>query len=289
MFPLDFPGCGSASQPGVLRDEDILTLRFDAQSGTRTAALRASLDHPAATGFQTWLYFSTMFIYFGTVLPISLASFLFAQLRVLPRLEKIFGEFGMRKPALFAWSVNSLEPYSNQLLIAALLLLVAIIWLFGTRTGRRLRWSIAARLFRSLREVHAADVLQKLRVAATAGRPIPGALSTLARYHFDPTIRHELLVVRNDLEQGLPVWQSMSAAGLLSSPEASLLVVAERQGSLTWALEQLVEVKRQRVAARLERAGEFLLPAFVLLMAVLVIIQVSLFFVPLITLLEGLL
>jgi type II secretory pathway component PulF len=144
-------------------------------------------------------------------------------------------------------------------------------------------------MFRSIREWRAADVLQKLRVAATAGRPIPGALSTLARYHFDPATRHELLVVRNDLEQGMPVWPSMSAAGLLSSPESNLLVVAERQGSPAWALEQLVEVKQQRVARRLERAGEFLLPAIVLLMAMLVIFQVSLIFVPLITLLEGLL
>lgn len=275
--------------PGVLRDEDVLTLRFDTQSGTRTAALRTSLDHPVGPGFEAWRSFGSVFIYFATVLPICLILILFAQLRILPRLEKIFGEFGVRRPALATWSANSLEPYSNQLLLAALVLLAVIIWLFGTQTGRRLRWSVAGRMFRSIREWLAADVLQKLRVAATAGRPIPGVLSTLARYHFDPTMRHELLVVRNDLEQGMPVWQSMSEVGLLSPPEANLLLVAERQGSPAWALDQLVEVKQRRVARRLERAGEFLLPAFVLLMAVLVIFQISLIFMPLITLLEGLL
>ncbi|WP_254512297.1 type II secretion system F family protein [Anatilimnocola floriformis] len=275
--------------PGVLRDEDILTLRFDAQSGTRTAAVRASLVHPAAVGFQAWQYFRSMFIYFGTVLPISLALILFGQLRILPRLDRIFSDFGRRRPAIFAWSVNSLEPYSNLLLISALLLLIVIIWLFSTRMGRLLRWSLAGSLFRFLREWRAADVLQKLQVAASAGRPIPGALSTLAQFHPDPKLRHELLVVRNDVEQGLPVWQSMSQVGLLSPAEANLIVVAEQQGSPTWALEQLVEVKQRRVAARLEKVGEFLLPAFVLLMAGLVIFQASLLFVPLVTLLEGLL
>jgi type IV pilus assembly protein PilC len=275
--------------PSVLRDEDILTLRFDAQSGTRTAALRASLAQPVAAGYQAWLHFRNTFIYFATVLPFSLLLILFVQLRILPRFEHIFDDFGRRKPAVFAWSANSLEPYSFLLLVAAIILVIAIILLFATRTGRRIRWSLAGRLFRSIRESRAADVLQKLRVAATAGRPIPGALSTLARYHFDPTIRHGLLVVRNDLEQGMPVWQSMSEAGLLSPPEANLLTVAERQGSPAWALDQLVDVKRQRVANRLERAGELLLPTFVLLIAVLVIFQVSLIFVPLINLLEGLL
>lgn len=275
--------------PGVLRDEDILTLRFDAQSGTRTAAVRASLTPPATASWQAWPQFFTTLIYFGTVLSISLLLILFVQLRVVPAFARIFGEFGRRRPVVLEWSIHSLEPYSNQLLLAAIMLLVVIIWLFATRTGRRIRWSLAGRLFGSIREWRAADVLQKLRVAATAGRPIPGALSTLARYHFDPTMRHALLVVRNEIEHGTPVWQSMSEIGLLSAPEANLLAVAERQGSPAWALEQLVDVKRQRVATRWERAAEFLLPAFVLLMAVLVIFQVSLIFVPLITLLEGLL
>lgn len=273
--------------PGVLRDEDILTLRFDAQSGTRTAAIRARLENSDLAGVQARRRFCNMFIYFGMMLSISLLVILFTQLFLVPRLVSIFGDFGLR--ALLAGSTSASSSNASLYWICALLLLFVLIWLFGTQAGRRVRWALAGKMFRSIHELRSADVLQKLKIAATAGRPIPGALSTLARYHFDPTIRHELLVVRNDLEQGIPVWQSMSEVGLLSSPEANLLAVAERQGSPAWALDQLIEVKRQRVATRVERGGEFLLPAFVLLMALLVIFQVSIIFVPLINLLEGLL
>ena len=99
-----------------------------------------------------------------------------------------------------------------------LLAIMAVYWLlFSSWPGRRLRRTILTRVIRPLRELHTADVLEKLGVAIEAGRPIAGALSTLARYHFDPTLRHQLLYIRNEVEQGADVWQSMAAIGLLSA------------------------------------------------------------------------
>lgn len=274
--------------PGVLRDEDILALRFDAQSGTRTAAIRASLEQPAATGFEAWLPFRMLLIHFAVVLPISLLVVVFGHVAIAPKLERILQDYGRARPALIGWFHVS-DPVANTLVIGGILLVLFLIWLFGTHAGRRTRWALAGRWLRSIHELYAADVLQKLRVAATAGRPLPGALSTLARYHFDPRVRHELLIVRNDLEQGTPVWQGMADVGLLSTAEANLLTVADGQGSPAWALEQLVDVKRQRVARRLQNAGQFLLPTLVAVIALLVILQACTIYVPMLELLEGLL
>lgn len=273
--------------PGALREDDVLALRFDAQSGTRTAAIRASLEKPSATVVECWVQFRNLWAYLGTVLPLSLLVILFVQVRITPLLERTFQSYGAAPPPLVGW-LHISDGAALTLFGGGALWLLLLTWLFGTQAGRRTRWALASRWLRSIHELRSADVLQKLRVAANAGRPLSGALSTLARYHFDPRVRHELLVVRNDLEQGTPVWQSMSAVGLLSPAEANLLTVADDQGSPAVALDQLVDVKRERVARRLQNTGEFLLPAVVLLLAVLVILQACSVFVPLLQVMEGL-
>ena len=138
-----------------------------------------------------------------------------------------------------------------------------------------------------MRELHAADVLQKLGIASAAGRPIPGALSTLARYHFVPDVRHKLLFVRNEVELGADVFSSMTAVGLLSPPELRLLQTAERVGNRPWVLDQLAAVKQRRTRLRLDRAAQFILPAIVLLLACVVLFQALTILGPLISLIEA--
>jgi general secretion pathway protein F/type IV pilus assembly protein PilC len=124
-----------------------------------------------------------------------------------------------------------------------------------------------------VRELHTADVLRKISIATTAGRPVSGALSTMARYHFDPTIRHNLLFVRNEVEQGADVWESMRAADMLTPPEVRVLATAERVGNRPWALKQLAFAKIRRTRWRLERLSELVLPAVVILIGAFVLIQ----------------
>jgi len=167
--------------------------------------------------------------------------------------------------------------------------LLALVWtMFSTRAGRFVRYSIVNRLVQPLRELDAADVLQNLGVALQAGRPIPGALSTLARYHFDPDVRNKLLFVRNEVEQGEDVWRSMTNVGLLAPAEVRLLAAAERVGNRPWALAQIVGVKKRRTLRRFEWLAELLLPALVLVLGIFVLLQALAIFQPLVALLEGL-
>jgi type II secretory pathway component PulF len=111
----------------------------------------------------------------------------------------------------------------------------------------------------------------------------------LARYHFDPAIRRDLLFVRNEVEQGADVWHSLTAAGLLTKPEAHALRISEQANNRPWVLRQLVGVKRRRTMRSLDRASEFVLPAIVLGMAGLVLFQALTILDPLRRLIEGLL
>lgn len=267
--------------PGVLSDEDLLAIRFDAQSGTRTAAVREILADAPARSASSSPRLRRSIIYFCVLVPLSLLLISFTQLNIVPILARIFQEFGIQMPPALAWSASSWGAISGAWWLAAMAAIALLWWLLATRSGRPVRQALFGRLFRPWHELRSADVLQKIGIAVSAGRPIPGALSTLARYHFDPTIRQELLFVRNEVEQGANVWQSLAGVGMLTGSEVQLLDSAERIGNPAWVLKQLVDAKKQRTTRRIQRATEFVLPVLVLFVAVLVVFQALTVFQPL--------
>jgi type II secretory pathway component PulF len=275
--------------PGVLGDEGLLALRFDSQSGTRTTAVRRLLAETSVPSLAATPRIKRTIVYFCVLMPISLLLILFAQLKIIPVMARIFQEFGVEMPPVLAWSVSSWGTFSVAWWLGLLVAIAGLWWLLATHSGRPLRQALFGRLFRSEHELRSADVLQKLGIAVTAGRPIPGALSTLARYHYDPTIRQELLFVRNEVEQGAGVWNSLAGVGMLNGPEVKLLESAERIGNRDWILEQLVAAKRGRTTRRIQRATELVLPVLVLLMAGLVVFQALAVFQPLTQLINSLL
>lgn len=272
--------------PGVLGDEQVLALRFDAQSGTQTASIRHLLaDNPRELNPQT-AQFRNVIAYFAVVMVIGGAAIAFTSLKVAPVLQRIAQDYKLPDSATLVWLQNMIlqsGPYLALILLGALLLGT---WVLGTVTGRRFRRSLSGRTFKSVHDLRAADVLQLMSVAAAKGRPLPGSISTLARYHYDPTIRHELLVVRNDVEQGASIWDAMATARLLSPDEARLLEISQAQGSPTWALQQIANARRNQISRRVDRWGEFIMPAAVAMVALLVIFQASTVFLPLIKIME---
>ena len=267
--------------PGVLHEEDLLALRFDAQSGTRTAAIRELLASREIASAKATPRMQRAVIYLAVLVPVGLLLIAFTQINVVPVLGKIFSEFDVEMPPALAWSVAEGQASFHRAWLAALAIIALLGWLFATRSGRPVRTALFGRLLRPWHEVRAAGVLQKLTIAVTAGRPLPGSLSTLARYHFDPAIRRELLFVRNEIEQGADVWHSLGGVGMLTAAEVQLLTGAERGGNLAWVLQKLVAVKQRRTLHRFQWAAELAMPAFVAVMAALVVFQALTVFQPL--------
>ena len=257
---------------GVLSDEQILAIRFGSQSGTLAASIHDFLDDPPPNRFP-WAKNSLMYFLIYVVVATLLTTF-FA-IKILPAFQMIASEFDLQPtPYLsFSWRLNDF--FANYWFIWALAI-VAICWLsFFRWPGRRLRYTLLGTFFRPLSQLRTASTLRQLSVASQAGRPIAGAISTLARYHFDPTFRHKLLFVRNEMEQGTSAWESMASTGLLDENEAHVLELSEKVGNRPWALKELARAKRQRTIRRIATWSKFAMPVVILLMGVFVLLQAA--------------
>jgi type IV pilus assembly protein PilC len=267
--------------PGVLHEDEILAIRFDAQSGTVTTTIRENVDEESAKSPERPTGFRSTIMYVCTVMLLGLPVVVFIQMKIMPKLNGILHEYGMGMPRVTEWSVQLARAFESYGWLAILAVIVFLSSMLFASPGRLLRRA-ARRLFDPFSDLRSADLLRKLAIATGAGRPMAGALSTLARYHFDSAIRHKLLFVRNEMEQGADLWQSMNDVDLIKSPEVRVMDLAERVGNRSWALTQLAYGKRQRATRRLERLSQFLLPVAVLLMGLFVLIQVLAVFVPVI-------
>lgn len=258
---------------GILSDEDILAIRFGCQSGTLSATIRDQLEQPISPFEYGSLRARNLFPYFTMVLVVGSFIVTFFMIKIVPAMRDIFQEFDIHAPSSLQWNVYLSSIVSNYWFLFALALLGLWLAVFTPWPGRRLRLWFTSRFFRPARELRFASVLQNLSVAAKTGRPIAGALSTLARYHFDPMLRNQLLFIRNELDHGASVWQSMGNVGLLTDPEVRALESSERVGDRAWVLQQLAQLKRRRTRWRLARWAELVLPAVVLLLGAFVLLQ----------------
>lgn len=267
--------------PGALRDEDVLAIRFGAQSGTLAASIRSALadiDDPVAARTAGT---RGAFVLYAFITAVLIAITVFLQIKIFPVVELIGDDYDIQTPAPFYWA-EGLSSIVVKFWWVALPVVLALAWsAFSLRPERFVRHRLLGRRLRPLRDLRSAELLEKLGVAAAAGRPIPGALSTLARYHFDPVTRYKLLEVRNDVEQGADAWQSLNDAGLISRADARAIEASDRGGRRAWTLQQLADAKRRDAAKYVRRLREALLPAIVLSLGALVLLQALAIFTPL--------
>jgi type IV pilus assembly protein PilC len=271
----------------VLADEEILAVRFGAQSGTLAASLRDLLAQPGPSAILLPRWRKAL-VYVFVVILVAIFIVSFLQMRIVPELNKIIQEFDLPTPPTLQRVVDFANFCATYWYVIALVVIVSCWLVFASWPGRRLRRALLAHIFRPIRALREADVMRQLGIAAEAGRPIAGAISTLARYHFDPVLRNQLLYVRNEIEQGADVWQSMGATGLLAPAEVRVLDASERVGNRPWALKQIAMLKQRQTARRLSRWSELALPLFVVLIGGFVLFQALGVFGPLISILQSL-
>jgi protein transport protein HofC len=273
--------------PNILRDEDILAIRFDAQSGTVTAAARQRLKRPEVALPELPSRLRNTKVYFIAMLLVGCPLVAFNEIKIIPAFREIFSEFEMSFPPVTESFLRFTAMFADYawLLVLALVVL-ALLFLFA-RPGRFVRHAMA-RVFGTKRSQWSGDLLRMIAIASNAGRPIAGALSTLARYHFDPTIRRKLLYVRNEIEQGAQLWQTMSAAELITPADERALDLSERLGNRSWVLSQLAYAKSRRAAHRLDLTSQLMLPIVVLLLGAFVLYQALAIFMPTVTLIQSL-
>lgn len=271
----------AVEQTKALSEEQTLAIRFGVQSGTLVASLQEASDNARPVVENPFRSLRSTLAYAGVMTALFALISAFIAVKIVPAMVEILGDYSLEAPNALILSVRLMRFVEQFWWLFALALLAGVWSLFSERPGRFIRQNIGERISRSLRDRRASDVIENLGVAAESGRPISGALSTLARYHFHPAMRTKLLFVRNEVEQGAEVWTSLANAGVLNSAEARLLDSADRLGNRAWALKRIASTKRSRIARRLDRASQWLLPAIVLIFGAFVLLQGLAMFLPL--------
>lgn len=274
--------------PGALSDEQMLAIRFGIQSGTLSEVLQSLVDqreqtmNPISHRLRQIGFYGT----FVSVLFLLVLSFIMVS--IIPSWHRIMADFSLdtTAPLRLLTGISNAMAEMWPLIFLSLLFCV---WLIKSEFSQRFfRRRVLSRLFKPIAQLRSASLLNLLAVAQQAGRPLPATLSTLARYHYDSLIRHKLLFVRNEVEQGANLWKSLVKARLLSHAESRALASSTSADSTVWTLRHLANWKRNRVARRFDVYVDFLMPIVILLMASVVLLMALATLTPLIEMVNGL-
>jgi type II secretory pathway component PulF len=247
--------------PGALADDGVLAIRFGSQLGILPAALDGLVRDGDVTGPRIRARIRGTTWYLGSVLLIGTMIASFILIKIVPMFHEILQDYSMTAP----WALRTLIGVGNfatSFWFVPLLIVLAVAWIASMGPPRWLvRRLLSARILLPMVQLRSADLLELLALASRAGRPLAGAISTLARYHFDGPIRRKLLFVRNEIEQGAGLWESLEAVRLITPAEARVLKLDSPVASQAWTMAQLARARRARVAGQIETLLDWLEPA----------------------------
>ena len=260
--------------PNVLDERQVLAIRFGSQTGTLSAIFEKLLaDGSVTRAGRGPVVRSIPYLVLMALMCLLVLSFLATF--VFPTVEQMFHEFGVAEPPLFAAAGQSLPYFA---IVVGIFLLIAfgvlVLEAFGGWGVLPDAW-FPVRLRRRFRSPQMADLLRWFAESIEAGRPLTAALSTLARYHFDPKTRVRLLVARNEIEQGSDVWSGLCEAGLLSPRESAALASSGSPETQAWLMRRLARQMQDRSDAFVDTIG-FSLEVAVILIVAAVVFLVSL-------------
>ena len=259
--------------PDVLKDEDVLAIRFASQIGTLGPMYDSLLSDSAGHDNRASTVRRQALIYSFFTLCILVLAIFFLVTFILPTLEQISEEFGLPETNPFFQTFLSVTDWFVRNAHLVLLGLVAIAFLLWSAPSRRFfRRSIGGRRLHGITTARSGQLMQLLSNAVQAGRPIPAAISTLARYHFDRNVRQKLLFARNEIEHGTDVWTSLVDANLISPQESNAIAHAANSETRAWTLHELAKSKLRQVSRRIGGRSEFLQPALTLSFAAVVLL-----------------
>lgn len=274
--------------PGALSDGQILAVRFGDQSGTLPATLASLLETDNQAGARITWRLRQLTFYSTITMSIFILILSFLMVKVVPSFQAIFADFELELSQPLKLLIRISITVVNYWYLF-LLVLLGLVWLVRSETSRRFfRRKVWSRIMPPIARLRSADLLDLLSDTLRTGRPLSGAFSTLARYHYDSFVRQKLLFVRNEVEQGADVWNSMATVHLLSPAEARALENSTSTESRAWTMQRLAQLKRDQVSRQIDVFLNLLQPLFVLLMAGLVLFVAVACLSPLFNLISGL-
>ena len=194
--------------------------------------------------------------------------------RVVPQLESIFKE------------ANAKLPFATQVLIALSNFLLGYWWLavimaigasvlvrmfFTSKPGRRLLDRLATRLpYDQGIDIYMARFSRTLGMLIQAGTPIIKALDVTAAVINNSLYHDELLVIRQQVERGIPLSAPLSESKLFPIIATQMVLVGEQTGRLDDVLLRMAEYYESQSDEKIKNISSLLEPAIVAIIGIAV-------------------
>lgn len=264
-----------------------LALEIGPQTNSLGVALRQLVgrsddrDRLVRSVLAKLLYLSLLVIY-----TIGLTTF--QMLYILPRMQKIYSDFGLRLPTVTLGAIEIANWLSSPF-IAIPFLVVWLVIVISALVGYARSTVPNVPGIRWLRgTTDHALILRWLAVAIREKRPIQETLRRLAIHFPIAATQRRLERASQRVDRGADWNESLRASHLIGNSESVLLKSAERVGNLSWAMDEMAESSLRRANYRLRAFVDVAFFASLLVFGMAVLGIVLAVFVPLLSLIQGL-
>ncbi len=274
--------------PGLLPAEVLPAIHVGYESGALAAALRRVAS---VRDFRRpiWMAMAGRLVYLAALVVLGMGILTFVMVKIVPAFERIFLDFDAELPAMTILLISVSQAVLDWwfLLVPLLPVIGGLLFYVLLRYIGLIQWDLPG-MGRLVRRLDTAAILETLALAAEHRRPMPEAFATLARTYPKASIRGRLRGVLSDLEGGADWCQSLFVRGLIKQADRAILQAAQRAGNLPWALREMAQSSRRRLAYRLHALVQLLFPPCILAIGGIVMFIVVSLFIPLISLIQKL-
>ena len=268
------------------------TLRAGEQSGTLESCfqrLHAYYDRSAKTRAKI---VSTL-TYPAMVVVVAIVVFVIIIAVAVPAFTTAFNEIGSDLPGVTK-ALMAVSTFFTKWwwLLLAILALLAAAYLAVRRTERGRAaladWSLTRAPLRRIHSMNAAaQFAHSMATLLAAGLPLPRALEVTANVVSNYTFSLAVRQVRQDVERGRPMTESMAGIECFPAMLTEMVGVGERSGALEETLDVIGGYYDNEVSVTTARLLAVLEPAITIALAVLVVLLLLAVYLPMFTLYGG--
>jgi protein transport protein HofC len=274
-------------QPGLLSARSLPLVRVGCESGELPAAARK-----AAAGRlllqPLWQAVVARLFYLSILLIVGGGCVTFFMIKIVPQFGRMFKEMHTPVP----WLSTAVVDATDWFVASGLFTLVCLLFILGVfyawlRWCGVISWNLPG-MTRFMRRLDSAVILDVLALVTGRGQPLSGGMDALAQSYPSGSVRKRLRRVMGDVARGLDATASLLAHGLLSQADAAVLRAAQRVGNLPWAMAEMADSNRRRLAYRVHLLLQTVFPLIIILYGIVAMIFVTAFFMCLPAMIEKL-